>query len=317
MSNDYLKKLATELKETRESKKQTIEQIFTKTRIDKKYLTAIEDGNFSIMPEVYIRAFIKEYSKTIGLDPNEVLAKFDKAKAGTDYENVPIDIEKPEEKNEKEEIKSKISQASHVDSQLDHKEPESKSNKPLYYTLVAVLLLLTIFISYKYFLNDENNEIITEKPFDEIVETQNNNTTSSNEQQNLEPDQKINASDIEAKKVEQIIPNQAETKKDPIVNQTIIPGELTLSIVGNGKSWVRVVSDEKNNTEFIIETGVTKVLNAKNKFFLHIGNSGGVKIFLNNKELEFRGAPNRVRKFFITANGIEYLRRTPKTNVKE
>lgn len=317
MSNDYLKKLATELKETRESKKQTIEQIFTKTRIDKKYLIAIEDGNFSIMPEVYIRAFIKEYSKTIGLDPNEILTKFDKAKSGVDYEVTQIEVEKTEEKNVKEEIKTKISQVSQIDSQPDHKEPENKSNKPLYYTLVAVILLLTIFISYKYFLNDENNEIITEKPFDEIVESQNNIVTSSIEEQKLDESQKINPNSIEAKKVELISPTQKIVTNEPVVNQAIIPGELNLTIVGSDKSWIRVVSDEKNNTEFIIDKGVTKVLNAKNKFFLHIGNSGGVRIYLNNKELEFKGAPNRVRKFSVTANGIEYLRRTPKLNVNQ
>ncbi len=78
-----------------------------------------------------------------------------------------------------------------------------------------------------------------------------------------------------------------------------------------GKSWIRVVSDEKDNMEFIIDQGITKVLNAKEKFYLHIGNSGGVKIFLNNKDLFFSGSEGKVRKIFVTKNGIEYLKRTP------
>ncbi len=69
MSNQLLKKIADELREARQKKKISIDQIFTKTRIDKKYLNAIEDGNFSIMPDVYIRAFIKEFAKNVGLNP--------------------------------------------------------------------------------------------------------------------------------------------------------------------------------------------------------------------------------------------------------
>ena len=76
MSNQLVKKIADELKEARKKKKISIEQIFTKTRIDKKYLNAIEDGNFSIMPDVYIRAFIKEFAVNVGLNPNEIIEKY-------------------------------------------------------------------------------------------------------------------------------------------------------------------------------------------------------------------------------------------------
>ena len=57
-----------------------------------------------------------------------------------------------------------------------------------------------------------------------------------------------------------------------------------------------------------------KELNAKDKFYLHIGNSGGIKLLLNNQDLSFSGATGRVRKIFVTKNGIEYLRRTPIIN---
>lgn len=317
MSNEYLKQLSKELKDTREKKKITIDQIFTKTRIYKKYLIAIEDGNFSIMPEVYIRAFIKEYAKTIGLDPIDVLSKFDKAKEGLNYEKSKDELES-EVLVSTEKIKSKISQAADHDSSLNIPQKFQQSNKMVYFAGLAVLLLLSIFIIYKVFLIDSSTEIITEKPFDEIVESQNQKNKSGNIEGNkLDEDKNVDVNKINLKQIEKIKENKSNeinSVSQKFIPQPIKEGQLTLTIIGNDKSWVRVVSDQKDNVEFMLNSGVTKQLTAKNKFYLHIGNSGGVKLLLNNNDLFFRGSPGKVRKIFITKDGIEYLRRTPNLN---
>jgi hypothetical protein len=72
-----------------------------------------------------------------------------------------------------------------------------------------------------------------------------------------------------------------------------------------------------DNVEFIIDKGMTKVFYAKEKFYLHIGNSGGVKLYLNNNDLMLSGNEGKVRKIFVTEDGIEYLRRTPILNVEQ
>jgi cytoskeletal protein RodZ len=47
------------------------------TKIRKRYLEAIEEGNYKLLPgNFYVRAFIKSYSECVGLDPNEVLRLF-------------------------------------------------------------------------------------------------------------------------------------------------------------------------------------------------------------------------------------------------
>ncbi len=321
MSNEYLKKLAEELKETRKKKRLTVDQIFTKTRIDRKYLSAIEEGNFSIMPEVYIRAFIKEYSKTIGLDSNEILIKYDKAKAGLDFEEPLEEEENVETPVVSEKIKTIISPITQFEAKTDIQEGRKKTNSNFYYALVAIVLLLFIFVIYKAFLTEKSTEIITEKPFDEIVQSQNHSPKEIIEEPDLENQYKLDANKIEPKKIEQIKKQENIEEKltnDQIISQQpIIAGQLTLTIVGSDKSWIRVVSDEKDNVEFIIENGVTKILNAKDKFYLHIGNSGGIKLLLNNKDLLFSGSSGKVRKIFVTKNGIEYLRRTPIVNANQ
>ena len=151
MGNEHLNNLANELRTAREKSKITIDQIFIKTRIDRKYLNAIESGNFSIMPEVYIRAFVREYAKSVGLDPEEIIKKFDAAKFGKAYLNQELDA------GQKRDSRKDKSFGSEVDSQnsesISHgTDNSSGSNKSFYYLIGAVSLLLTIFIIYKGFL---------------------------------------------------------------------------------------------------------------------------------------------------------------------
>lgn len=66
-----------QLKKQREEKKIRLSDVAVQTRISMKFLEAIEAGNFEILPETYIRAFIRDYAKAIGLDPDETIKRFD------------------------------------------------------------------------------------------------------------------------------------------------------------------------------------------------------------------------------------------------
>jgi cytoskeletal protein RodZ len=63
------------LKEARQSKEVSLEQVEEELRIRKKYLQALEEEDFSIMPpEVYVKGFLRNYAIYLGLDPEEVKA---------------------------------------------------------------------------------------------------------------------------------------------------------------------------------------------------------------------------------------------------
>lgn len=65
------------LKEAREAKGLSLDDLQKKTKIQPRYLKAIEKGDFSVMPgNFYIRAFIKEYAVAVDLNPDEVLATY-------------------------------------------------------------------------------------------------------------------------------------------------------------------------------------------------------------------------------------------------
>jgi cytoskeletal protein RodZ len=73
-----------DLRRTREAKRMSLTDIADATLINVKYLEAIEQGNVSILPEPYVRAFIREYASAVGLDPAETIRRFDRSvQAGT------------------------------------------------------------------------------------------------------------------------------------------------------------------------------------------------------------------------------------------
>ena len=65
--------LGTFLKEKREASGLTLDQIQQTTKIQKRYILAIEEGDYKNLPgSFYARAFIKTYAESLGLDVDEL-----------------------------------------------------------------------------------------------------------------------------------------------------------------------------------------------------------------------------------------------------
>ncbi|VWX37875.1 Transcriptional regulator [Exiguobacterium oxidotolerans] len=69
--------LGTYLKEQRETLGVSLEQIQSTTKIQKRYIVAIEEGAYDQLPGAfYARAFIKTYAEALGLDVDEVFETY-------------------------------------------------------------------------------------------------------------------------------------------------------------------------------------------------------------------------------------------------
>ena len=144
-----LDKYAEELRGEREKKGITLQQMAAKTRIDIKFLEAIDNGNFSFLPELYVKAFLKQYARVIGLDEQEMVQKYADAKGGKledrdeeksileqnvdvengkeiEKDNLKTTLKQPEEKSEKPPLKT----FSDVSSQKDPDRPGGRNKNP-------------------------------------------------------------------------------------------------------------------------------------------------------------------------------------------
>ena len=66
-----------ELKELRISKEISLEDLQSKTKINIRYLEAIESGKFEVLPTPYLRLFIRAYALEIGGDAERALEQLD------------------------------------------------------------------------------------------------------------------------------------------------------------------------------------------------------------------------------------------------
>lgn len=65
------------LKKAREEQGLTLDDVQEHTKIRKRYLEALEEGDYKVLPgKFYIRAFIKNYAEFVGLDSEEVLKHY-------------------------------------------------------------------------------------------------------------------------------------------------------------------------------------------------------------------------------------------------
>jgi len=281
MANDILKKFASELKTERENKGLTLDELHAKTRIDIKFLEAIESGNYSIMPEVYVRAFIREYAAEIGLNPEETLRKFDLAKEGSDFS----EEEKSDKPAENKEAEQDIS---FVDSSVvKHKEdktPVKKMNMIYLYAIGGIILLA---ILYFIFVPSSKENIVVERKYAPAE---------------IQKPAKVQKHAKVQKPAE--IQKPGKEIKQSTVKQVINEPPFKVELSGSDTVWIRAQIDNAKTEEFTLVPEVSRVITVKDTLKLVIGNAAGVKVNVNDKPVKFTGKKGQVRNLILTRNGL-------------
>ncbi|MHC5269326.1 helix-turn-helix domain-containing protein [Enterococcus sp. LJL98] len=76
MGNEIL--IGDYLRQARLNKNINLDELQQKTKIQKRYLEAIEKGSFDLLPgDYYVRTFIRQYATVVGVDGNRLVAIYD------------------------------------------------------------------------------------------------------------------------------------------------------------------------------------------------------------------------------------------------
>lgn len=272
-----LDKFAEELREAREKSGLTLQQMAMKTRVDIKFLDAIDKGDFAFLPEPYVKAFLKDYAKMVGLDENKTIQKYEAAKKGKQIEET---TGYEPEITEKETIPHKKVQTYDATPPKPSAGSDSKLKKNI--ILNGVIVgggILFIFILYIIFIKDSDEIVVAEKPIEEIIE--------ENQQQRF------------------------EEPAQNIADNTQPSDSMSLTVLSSDTSWVQIIFDDKNQGEFTLFPNSQKTVKAENNFKITLGNSGVIKFQMNSTPLNYTGKPGSIAYIQINREGLTYLENPP------
>jgi Helix-turn-helix domain/RodZ C-terminal domain len=285
-------KLADELKQARIKSNLSIQQLSTITRIDIKFLEAMENGDFSYLPELYVRAFTKQYAKAVDLDESVVIKRYEALKKGLPYEDEPSQTEsrKPIELETENKVESSRPHSNEppassyvynaVRSPVTNPRDLPNNRKRIVLSILFVSVIGLFAVVYFFFLHQSREIIVPEKPIEEVIK--------ENKQR--------------------FVKNE---KQDSLSNKSALSDSLNLKIISNDTSWIKIIIDDKNVDDFILFPHSQKDVIAGSNYKITFGNSGGIELHLNNKSLKFEGKAGKVKYVLIDKNGLKYLSTPP------
>ncbi|WP_255256604.1 helix-turn-helix domain-containing protein [Priestia megaterium] len=199
-----LTELGQRLRQERESKGLSLEDLQKLTKIQKRYLLGIEEGNYEVMPgKFYVRAFIKQYCEAIGLDTDAIFEEYKSDIPSTQTEDMPQQLSRVRSRKE-------IPQ---------HTKGVSKAYDYLPTVLVVagvVVVGIIIWVIAQNIVSDKNKEQANqEAPNSEVQQSntqeETNETTAKNDNSKSEDEQ--SAADKKEQEKEKAAKEKAEKEK--------------------------------------------------------------------------------------------------------
>ena len=159
-----MKEIGEKLKETRESMGITIEEAATDLKIRATQIESIEDGDKDAFKDIfYLKMFIKNYSKYLGLDYDKMIEEFNEYLFDFTSKISIEDIKKAEKEQRKKNKKMKT-----VKIASPYTVEKQQKQVPRFLIIMGIVLLLVIivYIIVLVFIKEEDeitNTIVKEE----------------------------------------------------------------------------------------------------------------------------------------------------------
>ncbi|WP_290032856.1 helix-turn-helix domain-containing protein [Ligilactobacillus cholophilus] len=279
------------LKDARIAKGLTLDDLQQSTKIQKRYLIAIEEGNYQALPgDFYVRAFARQYAETVGLDPNEIVKEID-SELGT----------KSSESNENDETSRTQKR-----EQINKPEENSTSAKLAKYlpTIIIVVIVVAI-LGTVYAVAWGNHEKAKNRQIEETSTKVAVSTDVKSKKKKASSTQKQSSSSesSESKKQKIVSAGSSGSTFTYNVENAATTNELKLSAT-TGSSWDAVYIDGTQTWQGTLQQGsdhTIKIPEGTSSVTINIGNSKASAVKINDSDLNFleQNSSLTVRKLVI------------------
>ena len=277
----------TDFKSIRESRGLTLKDIYKSTRISVTNLSAIENGDFHLLPPpVFTKSFIKKYAKSLDVESSSTLARYEQYLKMLDTACRNAEIKKPP-----------------VRARVNYRRILWGS------TIIAVAVSAAFFL----FCQKAHIEVLQNPPVESapaIPPTTTANETPTDTQRNS-PSPIAVAPKAEIKTVptttdspvqhttHEAARNPDIQNKDVVLSQKIIgthketKEKYPLIMEARELTWLRIKADHNPPYQILLKPG-EKIEKSASQFMIDIGNAGGIAIEFQGKSLGNLGKQGEV-----------------------
>jgi cytoskeletal protein RodZ len=281
----FLSELGNRLKEARLLKGLSLDALQEITKIQKRYLIGIEEGNFSSMPgKFYVRAFIKQYAEAVGLEPEVLFEEFNSEIPNIVSDDIPGHL-------------------SRVQTRKSLSDNSSKVLDILPKVLISILVIgAFVFVWYLLAQKNAGNSTNETAPKDkqEVTYEESTDLSPNNNEQEEEKLQDNITNEKEEVIEEPVAPDQelvvSQANKGQSIYELKNADKFLLKIVSTGETWVNI-KNSKGESVFqgmLIKGGTesqTVDLSQETEVIVVAGNSIATEIYVNDQKLEYAVSP--------------------------
>jgi cytoskeletal protein RodZ len=292
----YLTELGNRLKEAREAKGLSLEDLQELTKIQKRYLIGIEEGNYSMMPgKFYVRAFIKQYCEAVGLDSEEIFEQYKSEVPSVYSEELP-------------------EQLSRVQSRKTIPAGDSKVVEMLPKILAVVLVigaavLIWVLVS-NYMSNPDNDDKKNAKENEAVGYNKSDGFNEEKENADKKQEEKSESSD-EKNEDDAVVKDEKKEQKLAVTsssgkNSTYElknTDTFKLKVTSKGSPWVGIKNGEgKLLFQGTIDKDKSQEIDFTNEkeAVINIGRAYETEIYVNDEKLEYSISPTEVNTQLVT-----------------
>ncbi|WP_282009868.1 RodZ domain-containing protein [Nitrospina watsonii] len=302
----------TYLKNERELRGASLNDIAHATRIPERHLEALEEDRYDDLPaEVFIKGYIRNYGEALGIDANELLTAYDeRIGKGRREEREKSWKEVAHQEQKKTSIQTQLKLVAFLIGMgvVGWLVWASLNNPPSSDSQAVPVPMKTLPKGLKTVPAPEPGPapsggqapppgMGTESPGAEAPPgPEMNAETGQNKVPQLENGGIMN--DLQ----DQTVPtNQRTVEPSPSDNERA----FSLEIRAKEKAWFHMILDEERERDFTLNAGERIVLHANEQILADIGNRNGTEFLLNGKTYELPGTQNVVLNFVFKAELVE------------
>ncbi|RJP80201.1 MAG: DUF4115 domain-containing protein [Candidatus Zixiibacteriota bacterium] len=285
-SYDDIKKFGQELIQAREQRGMSLEQISDITKVHERYLRAMEEGHWDLLPRPYMESFLHAYAEAVGMNIPKVMQEF--------HDLMPGETRPPG----RERLEPETPEEAAAD-----RPPHRRSRTWYILGGLVVLIVAAALIAYFAWKPDLQTLPVHQVQGGRMI-------APTDTLQPFHPDSAARADSLlpDTLRPDTTVIDTGATLQVPADPRLSNIAGMNLVARAFQPCWLRATLDNAEVQEVLLQAGDSIAWKASDEVMMVIGNAGGVHLEMDGEDLGVLGPEGKVVTVVITPDGIQSQR---------